>query len=393
MMFMRKILLNDINFVSPHGRMAWIHKLNYFKKMGYDLLIISSDAGVEWYRNQVILSKGIIVPRCRNRVNIFSLLLESLKRNLDAMFFVDKAKGVNVVYSLATLDSVLYPYFLKKLDNDLKWVVQFDNTVPLMVDGKFIAGNKLVRILAWVFFHISLLILKSADRVFVIKPELQEYLMNRGFTEEQLVVTGNGVEANLIKSAKADPKYSIDALFMGRINEAKGIYDMLRVLEMVKKKFQNFQLAIMGDGTEATKSSFKRAIQNKGLEKNVQFLGYRTGQEKFDIIKSSKIFLFLSETESVPIAPLEAVCSGLKTIVYDLDAYDMYKNNEVIIFTKNDHEAVAKKVVEIFENGDFGNRTGSMLIDKYDWNVIAKIEFDAFDSLYKSQDVRSRDIK
>ena len=308
--------------------------------------------------------------------NKFQFISESLKRNFFAAFYAKRiAREFDIVYTVSpVLDLVLFPLLLKMFNKRMKWMSVFDNTVPIFSQGKLIAGSKIIRILAWFFYRISLCCLKRADMVFVIKPQLRKTLLESGFRAEQLTITGNGVEGDLIRKSIFQSELQSDALFIGRLNEAKGIYDILEVVRVVRKKYPDFLLAIMGRGDEKTEADFLQRIQEKNLEKNIRFFGYRTGQEKYNIIKSSKVFLFLSETESLPIAPLEAVCSGLKTFVYDLDAYDMYTNEEVMIFKKNDWGAVAEKVLETFERGDFANLRGKLLLEKYDWNKIAMLE-------------------
>lgn len=303
-------------------------------------------------------------------------IYECLKRNLFVVLQTKQfAREFDVVYTISpVLDLILFPYLLKKINKEIKWVSVFDNTVPLMTNGTFIAGNRAIRFLAWLFYQMSLFFLKNADMVFVIKPQLHKTLLESGFQARQLTITGNGVEGNFIRKSAFRSELESDALFIGRINEAKGIYDILEVVGVVRKRHPDFLLAIMGRGDERTEAAFQDRVREKGLEKNIRFFGYRTGQEKYDIIKSSKIFLFLSETESLPIAPLEAVCSGLKTFVYDLDAYDMYENGEVMIFKKNDWGAVAEKVLEIFEKQDFANPRGELLLEKFDWDRIAMLE-------------------
>ncbi|SRR5258706_5376352 len=306
----------------------------------------------------------------------FSFISNSTTRNIYALKRLNQINRVDAVYSISSvLDLVILPYFLKKTKKAKKWVTVFDNTVPIFSGGKMIAGNPLIRILAWIFFQLSLILLKSADHIFVVKPELKKYLIKKGFDESKLVVTGNGVEKDLILKAKDQKKYQSDGLFVGRINEAKGIYDLLRVLVLVKKELPKFNLAIMGGGDPQTIKMFIAKIKALKLKKDVNLLGYKKGQEKYDIIKSCKVFLFLSHTESVPVAPLEAVCSGKITLVYDLDAYKMYKNNEVIKFKQGDYQSVANKIIEIYKKGDFTNKAGTLLLNKYDWKSISAIEF------------------
>ena len=375
----KKIIINGITLEGANITPLLL-KVRKWQSFGYEVTFFGIDELKIQIDNLGILEnyRFIALNHGKKWATKPRFVYECFKRNFFAALRARQlSKEFDVVYTISpVLDLVLLPYLLKKINKKIKWLSVFDNSVPLMIDGKFVAGNRFIRVLAWVFYEISLFFIKSADSIFVIKPELKIYLQKKGFDPGKLILTGNGVERDLIDQAIVSDEYRIDALFIGRINEAKGIYGMLRVLEKVKEKYPDFQLAIMGRGDDRTEALFKTKIQRMHLKNNVQFLGYRSGQEKFNIIKSSKIFLFLSETESVPIAPLEAVCSGLKTLVYDLDAYNMYKNDEVIIFKKNDYDSVANKVIEIFDKKDFANEKGKLLLAAYDWEKIAAIELD-----------------
>jgi len=114
------------------------------------------------------------------------------------------------------------------------------------------------------------------------------------------------------------------------------------------------------------------------LEKNTQLLGYVTGGKKFNMIKSSKCFLFLSKSksESFGVALLEAVCLGLPAIAYDLPSYkNIYKHKEIFTFKVGDTQSVAGKIIEIFREKKFTNNKGKLLQKKYSWKKIADMEF------------------
>lgn len=313
----------------------------------------------------------------------FGFLLHCLKRNL--LVIKNSRKNLricdfDVIYTpSAVLDFVAYPFFLKLTGKKIKWVTTLANVVPLTDPG-----DKITRFLAWIFFQISIQMIGRADVIFVSTPELMDYLIGRRFNREKLVPTGFGIESDLIKKAKPEEKYKIDALFVGRINETKGIYDMLKVLKIIIKKFPNFQLAIMGEGDAKTKKHFKKEIKRLDLENNVKFLGYRNGMEKYNIIKSAKSFWFLSvsKSESFGVALLEAVCSGIPSFAYDLPQFSrIYQSGEVDISPKGDHRAVAKKVIELFEKSNFCNEKGKLLVDKFSWEKIAETEYAAINNL------------
>ena len=377
----KKIIFNGLTFDEANVIPIAL-KMNNFQKFGCDITIfgnenlekkINATGILQNYR----LLKFSIKIETRGKINF---LFESIFRNIVAIKYIRKVRRkYDVIYSFSVLDSILFPFILKIFDKKIKWVAVFDNVVPLNDPG-----NKIIRFLAWIFFKISLKLLKRADRIFVISDDLEKFMLQKGFKREKIILSTNGVENDLIKKAEVDEKYNIDALFLGRINETKGIYDTLEVLNIVRGKYPDFQLVIMGEGDETTKHQFKRRIKNMDLENNVQFLGFRTGQEKFNIIKSTKCFWFLSVSgsESFGVALLEAVCSGIPAFAYDLPQFSrIYQNGEIDISPKSDYKLVAQKVIKLFENGNLSNERGKMLLDKYSWEHVAEIEYNAIRSL------------
>jgi len=223
------------------------------------------------------------------------------------------------------------------------------------------------------------MILRKADYIFTGSTDLKDYLLEKGFNQKRIILTGFAVEADLIRRTKRRPKYHIDALFVGRINEAKGIYDLLEVVELVKKQYPDFQLRVMGEGDVITEKKYNNEIIKRGLKKNVKLLGYKAGLEKFKIIKGSKLFLFLSRSESFGIALFEAVCCGIPALAYDLPAYrKIYQNGEVFFFKICDYHSIAGRIKEIIDKELFENKKGKLLLPQYSWEKIAAKEYNVF---------------
>lgn len=372
-----KILVNGLT-IEEANIIPLLLKIKSWQNKGDEVSIVGNKDLKEQIEKLSILKKEykfIELTGTKKIKDKFYLIFESLKRNLRLVKTIDGYGRFDIIYSISSvLDLILFPFFLKITNKKIKWATVFDNIVFLND-----SGDRIVRLLAWAFFHLSLILLRKVDYIFVISKDLKDYLIQKGFDKGKVILTGNAVEADLIKKARKDKKYNINALFIGRINEAKGIYDILDVLEAVKDKYPDFQLAIMGKGDVATGRKYKGEIKDRKLERNIQFLGYKTGLDKFNIIKSSKIFLFLSKSESFGIALLEAVCSGIPAIAYDLPAYrEIYKNGEVFLFKKNDYQSVAEKLEEIIDKKLFENKKGKLLLDKYSWDVIAEKEYKAF---------------
>jgi len=384
---MKKILVNFVTLGKTGIDIPRLLKFQELEKLGGEWHLFSG----EFLKKMQLIGKDIYLFN-KNFSELEKLsdpgktkirfLFFALKRNIRALRFLKEVKKekYDLIYSpAAVLDLILFPFIYKMFDRKVKWVVVFDNLVPF-----WDPGNKFIRFLAWFFYRISLFLIRKADCVFVISKDLQEYLLKKGFSREKIVLSTNGVDNELIEKARPDLRYNIDALFMGRINETKGIYDMLKALDLVRRKYPHFHLAIMGGGDEVTEKQFKEKIKEMGLENNVKFLGFRSGIEKFNILKSAKCFWFLSvsESESFGVALLEAVVSGIPAFAYDLPQFRwLYPNGEVNILPKGDWQAVARQVIELFEKGNFINEKGKKLLGKYSWKKAAKVEYEAIKNL------------
>lgn len=376
----RKILINAITLDNANI-VPLLLKVKCWQKEGADVTFLGNRVFKDNMERVSIVSGYDFIEFKSTKIikSKFQFIFESLKRNILAIFYIKKVKGsFDIIYSLSSvLDLIIFPHLLKKFDKKIKWAAVLDNTVPFSE-----TGNKLIKFLSWLFFRISLVLLKKTDRIFVISEDLKSFLLKKNFSKNKICLTGIGIETDLIEKSTKNPNFESDSLFIGRLEEAKGIYDMLEVLKIIKKSFPDFLLSIMGRGDEKMEIKFKKTIREFELEENVKFLGYRIGQEKFDIIKSARSFLFLSHRESFGISLLEAVSSGKPAFAYNLDPFKkIYQNNEVYMFDKHDYLSVAKKVIDIFDNNEFENKNGPLLLGKYSWQNIAGIESNSFKNL------------
>lgn len=381
---MINILINDLSHTKLVNRDSTVTRIKYWQQKKCQIYILTSDNGKKFYQQ---ISKQIIfltVDKTKFTSGKFAFIFEAIKRNFLSFKFIKQYQNqFDIVFSISSvLDLLIFPFILKMKNRKIIWCSILDNIVPLNDPG-----NKLVRFLAWLFFKISLLLLHQADIIYTISPDLKNYLKYHNFDHSKIVVTGNAIENDLIKKTPNQTK-KFDSIFIGRINETKGIFDMLEVVNKIKKTIPKFKLAIMGDGDVTTKTRFTNKIKELNLFENIVLLGTKHGLEKFSLIKSSRTFIFLSKSksESFGIALLEAVVSGLPAFVYNLPAYkNIYKNNEINTFKIGDTNSVAKSIIKTFKNKQFKNKNGQKLLNKYSWKAIAKIEYNTFIKLIKNE--------
>lgn len=376
---MPRAIVNDIGFMRDSNRVPMVNKINYWQRHGWDITILCTQAAMETYGPLLRDVKYVVVPCVSNRSNRVMMLYEYAKRNLIAASKVLRTKSqYDIVYSIsATFDLILLPYVMRKLNRDLRWCVVFDNRV--YIDEP---GNLVMRRVIYVLFLMSMWMIKSADRIFTVSDDLRHFLEKGRCKRERIRVTGNGVEGEVILAAEEECDRKYDGIYVGRIDERKGIFQLIDMLSIVKEEYPGYTLGIIGVGEERVERKVLQYAERMNVGGNITLLGFRQGMEKYSIIKGARMFITLSIYESYGLALLEAVCCGKVSIAYDLPAYrQIYMNGEVIFVEKNSYRAAARHVIELMRGGATENERGRLLLGRYSWTNIAQMEREEFDRL------------
>jgi len=136
-----------------------------------------------------------------------------------------------------------------------------------------------------------------------------------GIPAEKIRVVPNGVDIEQFAPGPADrsslglPEDAVIGLFVGDIaTERKNLATVLRAIVATPE----LMLVVIG-GT--ARSYFPQEVKRLGLESRVIFLGFR--RDVADLMKAADIFVFPSRYEPSGLVILEALASGLPTIMAD----------------------------------------------------------------------------
>ena len=116
------------------------------------------------------------------------------------------------------------------------------------------------------------------------------------------------------KDLKKDRNYLnsgiVKLLFVGRLEEAKGVFELLTIATELKKKNFNFVIDIVGGGD--LYNSLFDIIKAEGLSKHIVIHGQVSDGNKLKLIyDNANIFVFPSHHEGFPRVLYEAMASGL----------------------------------------------------------------------------------
>jgi glycosyltransferase involved in cell wall biosynthesis len=92
---------------------------------------------------------------------------------------------------------------------------------------------------------------------------------------------------------------------------AKGVFELLQAYRILKRRNSAYTLTVAGDGPDL--EALKERAKKLQL-RDVAFTGFVTGGAKVQCYRKGGIFCFLSYTEGMPNAVLEALAMGLPIV-------------------------------------------------------------------------------
>ncbi len=137
------------------------------------------------------------------------------------------------------------------------------------------------------------------------------YISTCNLDPNRVVVLKNPVSFPRSIPSKTSVK-NITALFLGKINKRKGVYDLVKAiadLDPVVLSRVNFVLAGSGEIEQV-----QALAERLGVEKYLHFPGWVSSQQRDQLLAEADIFLLPSYNEGLPMALLEAMSWGLPCI-------------------------------------------------------------------------------
>jgi len=169
-----------------------------------------------------------------------------------------------------------------------------------------------------------------------------------------------------------------DAVYLKRLQAVKGIFDLIDIWEKVVKLRPDANLLIIGDGIGSESERAKKMVEEKRLEKNIEFAGPITDtRTKFSKLAESKIFILPSYEENWAIVVGEAMAAGIPVLAYDLPELVGVWEDNFIQIPLGDKDYFAQKILEILNSPNEVDRISREALDfvkKYDWSLVTEKE-------------------
>lgn len=245
------------------------------------------------------------------------------------------------------------------------------------------------------------MIFKKADNIQAISNYLADFGKFMGFKKEPIVVP-NGVdikkfdiELNLEEKEKIRKEIGLESGGIGLITTSRlviknGVGDVIKALP---KLSDNIKFVVLGKGELENK--LKQLAENLGVSDRVIFKGFVSHNEMPKILKSCDIFIRPSLSEGMGNSFIEAMACKIPVVATPVGGIvDFLKDSSNTLgqvatgyFCKpEDPESIVSAVNKILndpnKNQIIENAYG-MVLEKYDWNIIASQMKEVFDRMTK----------
>lgn len=199
-------------------------------------------------------------------------------------------------------------------------------------------------------------VLKLATAVVVLSNSWKEYFENT-FALDNVKVLYNPVILPKV-AVMPDTSLPLQLLFLGRIGDRKGIFDLLDVMARNQERWRGrVYLRAGGDGEI---ERFNEHVREAGIDDMVEFIGWVSGPVKEMAFASSHILILPSYNEGLPISVLEGLAYGkpiISTPVGGIPEVVRSHTNGILV-NPGDRKALAEAIDCYLLNPDLIERHG-----------------------------------
>ena len=144
----------------------------------------------------------------------------------------------------------------------------------------------------------------------VIRQQLASFV-----SPNRVFVVRNAVTEGAVIHQPASDRQKL-ALFVGRLDEGKGILDLIRTWDEVRATSQEARLAIVGEGSLRHRA--EQEVGRRGLRNSISLHGFVGDEDVAELLRQARLFVTFSRTEGFGIAIAEALSNGLPVVAWNI---------------------------------------------------------------------------
>ena len=211
---------------------------------------------------------------------------------------------------------------------------------------------------------------KYADKIIVLSKEQQKYLKKK-YNRDSIYIP-NGVTINkTMKPNIIKNKYGLEKdkymLFLSRIVPGKGLEYLIDAYKQINT---DIKLVIAG-GTEYVNEFYSSICSSIKDDERIKLIGFVSGDTLSELYSNTRLFVFPSEAEGMPMCLLEALSYNAPCLVSDIpENLEIGKDYVVSFKSKNTNDLKDKLETILKGKIKYSQNSRGYILEKYDWDVI-----------------------
>lgn len=250
------------------------------------------------------------------------------------------------------------------------------------------------RIFKQIFILIDQILSKFSDKIICVANSDQkkgyEYKL---FEKGKSIVIHNGVDIKEFKfnkkakAKKAEFNINSDSPVIGivaRLHVQKGYHFFFEAIKLVKEKFSNVKVLVIGDGPLLFE--LKEQVLRLKLTDNVIFTGTR--DDIPDLLSIMDVFVLSSLWEGMPLTVLEAMACKTPIVATNVDGVSeaIQEGKTGILVPPKNSKKMANEIINILEDKEFrkalGERARKALVKNFPLKKMVREISDLYAQLY-----------
>jgi len=237
------------------------------------------------------------------------------------------------------------------------------------------------------FFFTQALILKISkpfiNKIMVLNRQDAHQVIKFRYPKTKVEIVSMGVDINLIKSVQPFRRKYL-AGYVGRIHPQKGLNLLIDSWKNVTNDIPNGKLFIIGGGTVSDINKLLQKIKNLGLDRNIDYLGFKTGKDVYRYLKSAKIQVVPSLYESWGQVVIEGFACGRPVVAFELPVFREIFKNKIAYAPIGNIQKLAFQIIKLSLNQQYYSQFSHQNLNfasQFDWATIAHKELKLYLSL------------
>ncbi|MBT3217616.1 MAG: glycosyltransferase family 4 protein [Proteobacteria bacterium] len=153
------------------------------------------------------------------------------------------------------------------------------------------------------------------------------------------------------------PSATPTVLFMGWMLEAKGIFDLLEAIPLIRQEVPEARFRFAGNGDDIER--FRQAVDAKRIP--VEILGWVSGTERERAYAEADILCLPSHSEGFPVTVMEAMAIGLPVAATRISGIpeQVIEGETGFLFEPHSPEGIAQALVPLLKDHDLRQQLGA----------------------------------